>query len=306
MIPKWVLKAVLQKTLSVLPAGYRVNYLFQKYVTKGVVLSDTYFFDRLQHAAAHLAYYRKHAGKAAPDTTLEIGAGWYPVVPLCNFLAGANTIYSVDIRMLTNKKHFSTALCRVVEACEQPEIWPKEMPILPERFQRLKDLSNRASEMTLEAMLQSVNMIYLVADARALNIPDKAIDLVHSNNTFEHIYPEVLREILMEFQRICGGIQSHFIDMSDHFAHFDSSIDIYHFLRFTEKQWRWIDNSIQPQNRWRFDDYQMLYKDINLNILEVDLRPGDVQLVSKTPLAKPFSEKTAATNAISHCHLVSD
>jgi hypothetical protein len=50
----------------------------------------------------------------------------------------------------------------------------------------------------------------------------------------------------------------------------------------------------------------MLYKDINLNILEVDLRPGDVQLVSKTPLAKPFSEKTAATNAISHCHLVSD
>ena len=47
------------------------------------------------------------------------------------------------------------------------------------------------------------------------------------------------------------GLHSHFIDMSDHFAHMDSSISIYHFLRYSEAQWKRIDNSIQPQNRWR-------------------------------------------------------
>ena len=50
----WIMKAVVQKVISGLPASYRVNYLFQKYFTKGIKLTDEYFEDRLRHASNHL------------------------------------------------------------------------------------------------------------------------------------------------------------------------------------------------------------------------------------------------------------
>jgi hypothetical protein len=97
---KWILKAIVQKTISFLPFGNRVNYFFQKYVTKGVRLSDEYFLDRLEHGRVHIKSYQQHSGNTIPKQTLEIGTGWYPIVPICLFLVGAEKIYSVDISFL--------------------------------------------------------------------------------------------------------------------------------------------------------------------------------------------------------------
>ncbi len=65
-----------------------------------------------------------------------------------------------------------------------------------------------------------------------LNIKSDSVDFICSNNTFEHIPADILSAILREFKRVIkpGGLMSHFIDMSDHFAHFDSRITIYNFL----------------------------------------------------------------------------
>ena len=113
---KWVLKAIVQKTISYLPWSKQINYFFQKYVTKGVYLNDTYFGDRLGHARAHLDAYQRHTRDAGlPDTCLEIGTGWYPVVPISFFLAGANRIYSVDISFLTSKERIYTTLQKFLE-----------------------------------------------------------------------------------------------------------------------------------------------------------------------------------------------
>ncbi|MBK7337072.1 MAG: class I SAM-dependent methyltransferase [Saprospirales bacterium] len=114
----------------------------------------------------------------------------------------------------------------------------------------------------LRDMLEALHIRYLVTDARKLPLNPESLDLIVSNNTFEHIYPNILAEILAEFKRLLrpGGMMSHFIDMSDHFAHLDTGITIYNFLRFSEKNWGWIDNSIQPQNRWRISHYRHLYK----------------------------------------------
>jgi len=112
---------------------------------------------------------------------------------------------------------------------------------------------------------------------------------------------------LQEFQSLLHpeGIMCHFIDMSDHFAHLDHTINIYHFLRFTEKQWQWIDNSIQPQNRLRIPHYRELYHSLGLHILEQEHRPGDVEAVKAMPLADPFRQMPAAEVAISHSYVVS-
>ena len=304
MIPKWILKAIVQKTISFLPAGHRINYFFQKHITKGVQLNDAYLFDRLEHAQNHWGFYKKFGKTPIPNRSLEIGTGWYPVVPLTLFLAGVNEIYSVDIEMLTNKKHLETTVQRVLEVIDDGR-YPTTLPLLPERLELLKKLHAEAGDKTLQAILQDLRITYLIQDARQLDFQDASIDLIHSNNTFEHIYPNILEGILKEFWRINSGVMSHFIDMSDHFAHFDQSITVYNFLKFTEKQWHWIDNTIQPQNRWRYDDYLKLYQKCGINITKETHRPGDPEAVKALNLAAPFHQKSLKTNSITHMHVVS-
>ena len=97
---------------------------------------------------------------------------------------------------------------------------------------------------------------------------------------------------------------SHFIDMSDHFAHLDNSITIYNFLRFSPEEWNRIDNEVQPQNRWRMSDYEQLYQALDLRISAKETRPGEVADLEKITIADCFSLKTKEDLAISHVHLV--
>ena len=305
---KWKLKAIVQKTISYLPFSHKINYLFQKYVTKGVYLSDEYFYDRLGHAKEHLQAYQKYANYAFPATCLEIGTGWYPIVPIGFFLAGAHKIFSVDISFLTSKERLQTTLNKFIE-CNNKQLLKNYINFLPERFEILVELLKHYDTYTLNEVLQKLNIIYLIEDARRLSLPDNSIDLVNSNNTFEHIYPAILIPILKEFRRVVkneNGVQSHFIDMSDHFAHFDTSISIYNFLQYSNEQWKWIDNSIQPQSRLRIYDYKKIYADLNITITEETFREGSSTELKSITLAKPFMNMPLEEIAKSHCHFISD
>ena len=303
---KWILKAIVQKTISYVPFKHRVNYVFQKYVTKGVYLTDEYFYDRLGHAKTHLNAYDKHSG-GTPKTTLEIGTGWYPITPILFFLAGVENIISVDISFLTSKERIKTTLTKFLEA-EKKGLLDPYIKECPERWGALKRLSASMDSMTLDDILSALRLTYKIEDARQLSLPDDSVDLVNSNNTFEHIYPGLLIPILKEFKRVVHknhGIQSHFIDMSDHFAHFDKSINIYNFLQFSPSQWKRIDNSIQPQSRLRVDDYREIYDDLGIPITEAFFRTGDLDMLRSVKLHEEFSAKPLEMVAVSHCHFIS-
>lgn len=304
---KWILKAIVQKVISYLPWSNKINYLFQKYVTKGVYLSDEYFYDRLGHARDHLNAYKKYANTAVPAICLELGTGWYPVVPICCFLAGAEKIYSVDISFLTSKERIKVSMDKIKEAHDKG-VLKEYVDLDDDRLAHFLTTYEKWETLSLEALLDQLNLEYLIKDARALPLADNSIDLVNSNNTFEHIYPVILTPILKEFSRIVkkeGGIMSHFIDMSDHFAHFDKTINIYNFLQFSEQQWSRIDNSIQPQSRLRIDDYRMIYQQLGIPITDESFRAGDLEALAQIKLDAMYAEKTMETNAISHCHFVS-
>ncbi|MCC6383697.1 MAG: class I SAM-dependent methyltransferase [Bacteroidia bacterium] len=86
-----------------------------------------------------------------------------------------------------------------------------------------------------------MNIIYLIGDAGKHPLRNNSIDLLGSNNTFEHIYPDIRIPILIEFKQVGkrkGGVMSHFIDMSDHLVHSDKSINIYNFLQFSDRPWK--------------------------------------------------------------------
>ncbi len=304
---KWILKAIVQKTISYLPLSEKINYLFQKYVTKGVNLTDAYFIQRLILAKNHFDAYSKFNKNAIPKTCLELGTGWYPIVPICFFVAGSEKIYSVDITFLTSKERIRATVEMFIEAQKECEL-EKYIPINKVRFEKLVDISKNYDNLSLENILEQLHLVYLIEDARKLSLPDNSIDLVNSNNTFEHIYPKILIPILKEFKRVVSkshGVQSHFIDMSDHFAHFDTSINIYNFLQFSESQWRLIDNSIQPQSRLRIDDYKKIYADLEIPIDLENFREGRLGELKTIKLSEPYSSKSLEMNAISHCHFIS-
>lgn len=303
---KWVIKAVVQKCISFLPYKHQINYLFQKYVTKGVQLSEYYFEDRLVHFGQHHTAFRKYQVQKSSAVVLELGTGWYPVIPIGFFLSGAEKIYTIDISALTNKDKMITTLQKftVYRAAGKLD----QQPFLAERWQVLEQVLKAADTMSMEAILEQLRINYLVADARNLDLPDHSIDLITSNNTFEHVYPEVLKAILQEFRRLLAkdGLMSHFIDMSDHFAHLDQQITIYNFLQFSEAQWQWIDNSIQPQNRWRIHHFRALYEDLSIPISEEINRTGDLNALESIKVDTSFQHISKADLAVSHSYVISD
>ena len=308
VVKKWKQKAIVQKTISYLPFSHKINYIFQKYVTRGVDLSVDYFYDRLGHAREHIKSFQKYSNKTIPATCLEIGTGWYPIVPVSNFLAGADKIYSVDVSFLVSKLRLQTTLQKFIESNNSGEL-KNYINFLPERFAIIANLINDYDKLSLDEVLQKLNITYLIEDARKLSLPDNSICLVNSNNTFEHIYPEILIPILKEFRRVVkkqGGVMSHFIDMSDHFAHFDKSINIYNFLQFSDKQWKWIDNTIQPQSRIRIYDYRQIYSDLKIPISYESFREGNMDELKSISLADKFANRPLEEIAKSHCHFISD
>ncbi len=308
MIKKWVLKAIVQKTISYLPYKHSINHLFQKYVTKGVYLDTEYFEDRLGHAQNHIGWYEETLGSLEGRTTFELGCGWYPVVPLSMFLRGADNIFSIDISPLMNKDTFRTTLLKFndyyLDGRLERYYSPKE-----DRMDVLLKTLNEYDTLEYSQILKRFNFTYFIEDLFNLNkISDHSIDLIHSNNTLEHIYPDILEKILTTFIRLGkkqNGVQSHFIDMSDHFAHFDNSITIYNFLKFSPTRWSLIDNSIQPQNRYRMSDYMRMYEKLKMPITQITHRPGSIENLRKVKLSSQFDEYTKEDLAISHCHVFS-
>jgi SAM-dependent methyltransferase len=301
---KWILKAIIQKGISFLPNSQRVNYWFQKNVTKGVQLSDQYFGDKLGHAADHLRFFKTH-GHTETCKVLELGSGWYPVIPIALYLAGAEETVSIDISPLMTRESVQQTIERFLNDYEAGKLESLNPYIQPERLATLKAVCKQQLEFS--ELLASIHLRLEIKDARNTEFPPNYFDLVCSNNTYEHIYPHILAPIIAEFQRVLkpGGINSHFIDMSDHFAHLDQSITIYNYLRYSKRQWALIDNTVQPQNRLRLSDYKKLYQKAGIALVAEEIRPGSLQELDQVKLHADYAHYQPADIAISHAHLVS-
>jgi hypothetical protein len=59
----------------------------------------------------------------------------------------------------------------------------------------------------------------------------------------------------------------HAVNCGDHYAHFDRSINQLNYLRFSEREWRRWNNSIQYQNRLRPSDFARLIVQTGLELV---------------------------------------
>src|SRR4051812_37755278 len=100
-MPHWLIKSGIHRVISWLPASHVWNEVFQKYVTRSMGLGRPWFEVSLEDCRAHFQHLRDtRAGGVEGFKVLELGTGWYPVIPLGLYLYGASDIWTFDIAPL--------------------------------------------------------------------------------------------------------------------------------------------------------------------------------------------------------------
>src|SRR2546425_821656 len=80
----------------------------------------------------------------------------------------------------------------------------------------------------------------------------------------------------------------HWINMRDLFAVFDPSITRLNCLKFSNRQWRFLNSPLIPQNRLRLSDYRALTTGAAFTILKEEVGFADKQELSSITLAPEF------------------
>jgi hypothetical protein len=280
-MPSWVLKAAVQGAISSLPGRDRLNHLLQKHITGSVTLTDEVFERKLAQCRRHLESYRAEHG-ALPRRVLELGTGWYPIVPLALRDAGVDRVTTFDVNPLCDLPRAKAAL---------------------ERFG--SGLKANPSATTAAEVLEPLGVRMLIRDVRESGLDPGSVDLFVSNNTLEHIPPATLTEIMGEFRRLAapGAVMDHFIDMSDHYAHFDRSITEFNYLRYSDRRWRPFNNRLQYQSRLRLSDYRQIVEAAGFRVVAEDAERGSEAALEQIPLAPRFRGYPRDELAVLRCWL---
>jgi SAM-dependent methyltransferase len=221
----------------------------------------------------------QHGVRLTETTAFEFGAGWFLLKQLLLSLYGCRHQITVDLRRLATIKLVNEALAKLA-ACSQSlgTIW-----------RPIRQISS------FEDLYTHYGISYLApSDARACGLPDRSVDLVSSTATLEHVPPDDIRAIMRESHRILRvrGLAVHYVDYTDHFAHFDKSISVYNFLQFSEDEWKSYNSFIHYQNRLRHVEYVTLFAEAGFQVLEENRHvagPPELASLERMRIAPEFA-----------------
>lgn len=255
MIRGWMLKAFIQKALSILPEGERINSFLSSLRggnSREVIAIRTL---NLARKIGQLDEFKKLEGA----TVLEVGVGWLPIAPMLFFLAGAGRIIGVDrFRLIQRSRLEWIVTCLTANFDKIKGLLPVNSELLDRRLGVLL-LSG-----SLEELEKNINFEYLApADARTTGLSSRSVDLVFSYGVLEHLSPPSLQELNAEHQRILreDGVAYHWINLQDHYRNVDRNLSGVNFLQYSEAFWEnFINSPIHYHNRLRKSDYLRIFQ----------------------------------------------
>lgn len=282
---KWIAKAALQKALSGLPGGERINYLLQRHLTHGLPRGRAEIAEKFRCAAQYLGLARRFGDwGGGPVRAYEFGCGWELAVAQALYLLGVEHQVVVDLRPLLNWELVADA-------------WGKLAAIAGELAQAGFNLprdpggSPPASRADLRTRLGITYQAPL--DARATGLPAGSFQLIHSTEVLEHLPVAVLEPILCECRRLLapGGVVAMLVDLQDHYSYFDKNIGPYHYLSLNPGAWRLINSGLHYQNRLRLSDYLAAARAAGLRVVHQEVTgpdPEDRRQLAGMRLAADF------------------
>jgi hypothetical protein len=246
----WQIKALVQKTLGVLPGGSRAHLLLQR---KFGGLRD---FERecdgkIQDWEIMAGHLRKTGLDFSGATFLEIGTGWYPTLPFCTYLAGGRRVITMDLI-----RHL------------QPDLALRCARRIGNHLENIARISGRALDEMARALSRLTRYLagpapslgdvhYLApADARYTRMEPGTVDVVFSNSVLEHVPEADIASMMRESYRLLrrGGLMFHSVNCGDHYSYVDPSITQLNYLRYSEAEWKKWNNRFLYQNRLRAGD----------------------------------------------------
>jgi hypothetical protein len=293
-MPPWIAKAAIQGFISLLPQPQQWNYLFQKHVTHSMPLvrNASMFTTKLEACRQHLENYERITLSGnLPETAVELGTGWFPIVPVALVLSGVSQVITFDIVTLLRQENVQQTLQLFVKYHEQGELSRLLPTAQQDRMTQIAQLAQDGTSNPVD-LLKKLGIICVQQDAAHSGLRASSVDLFISNNTLEHVPGRVIQDIFQEFRRIATpiSVMSHLIDIGDHYSLFDHRITAYNYLRYPESTWRIFNNSLQYQNRLRLSDYLRFHTEAGFVVKHQDNVTGTVEDLLSVPLAEQFRD----------------
>jgi SAM-dependent methyltransferase len=305
---KWKQKALLQNLVARLPLS--LSYSLHYYLQRKAGSIGTVDLTRRLRTGLDLAECIVSQGRSVESGVfLELGTGLQVALPLVLWLLGASEITTVDLHRYLRPELVGDDVRRMRQEFEEIKVLLGKTPGTHFSTDRLTALLGAGDE--LERLLEIAHINYQApVDAINPQIGSHTIDYHVSYSVFQHIPPESLKVVVSQARRVLkpGGLFVHWIDLSDHYSHMDSSISAVNFLRFSEREWmKLAGNMYMYQNRLRIDDYVHLINDEGGKVLKLidHVNERSLELLQKGfPLDARFANKDARTNATSNAWLI--
>ncbi len=254
-------KNYLKKVLSVLPWGEKMNYLFQRYISKKLPPTNIEFMRNVNIAYKHFQNFKNYNQlKINENKYFEFGAGWTLTIPICIAFLKFE-VHCIDIRKLIIHE-------LITDTLDKFKLNKNSVPFdIPAEVQ----IKNRHRDI-LNYIKNSFRIQYYAPmDARNTIFERESFDFISSTSTLEHLPETDIRPILEECYRIMkgGGIFSIIIDYQDHWAYFDKNISIYNYLKYSSKEWKKFNPTLHYQNRLRHSDYLKIISQTDFKVLKI-------------------------------------
>jgi hypothetical protein len=285
----WRVKAVVQKILSSVPGGTRVNTLLQRKLGNLKDFEGNVDAKVVGDWLVLMDHMREVDVRPRDMSLVEVGTGWYPTLPVCYSLAGAKRCITFDVNRHLNENLTFRMLRRLRNHLGAiAEAAGRGLADVEREYERMV-ATRSVSELLSVAGIEYVSP----GDASRTGLGESSIDAVFSNSVLEHVPPDVIRQIMTESRRILrdGGFAIHSVNCGDHYAYFDRQISLINYLQYSTSEWKFWNNRLLYQNRLRPGDFLSLAADAGLTVVLAKFKPRQdlLEALSCMKVASEFS-----------------
>ncbi len=286
---RWILKAVAQHALSLLPNSQSWNRVLQRFVTGSLDIDSVWFRRKLRECYWHVENYFK-TGVGPSGTVLELGTGWHPILPLAFYLCGAPKVWTIDHEPLLGRDGLREALSAFVHFAQHDDLRSRLPYLREDRLLHLQRLSESAASGSPTELLRELNIEYFVGDARATELESSSIAFFFSNGVIHEIPENVLIAIFAEFKRLAApaAVMSHYLLLHDEYSTFDASISPFNYLKYSDRTWSLLSSKRYQRNRLRIADYRRIHEQAGFKICYEHNNTGSEADLNKIKLAAKF------------------